>query len=304
MPGLSHRSWLSVHVFYDGDLDVVIEDLVGDIAARLAAEEAADGVFFIRYWEAGPHLRIRVRPAPSRADAARRIVTGATAAFLARRPAAAHTDQATYERYAPTLAEAERMAEYERHRRPNNSFAEIPYRPETHKYGTGPALHAVEDHFVRCSGVARELVTAGAPGGARSAAAFAMLALAWWTARAFGDAAPARDAIPAAASGPNDPLADRYRRQRDALRDVLDRTRALAAAAPTRPAGTLGAWAWSLAAAVEGLREPVSARQVIDHCAHLACNRLGLVVAQETTLRDLLRRALADHYRPGSTISG
>jgi thiopeptide-type bacteriocin biosynthesis protein len=294
VPGPDHRSWLSVHVFYDGDLDVVIGDLIGDVTGRLAAEEAADGLFFLRYWEAGPHVRIRVLPRPHRADDARRVLTGAAEAFLARRPAPSQVNQIDYERYAPALAEAERMTGYERRRRPNNSFAEIRYRPEVHKYGTGAALHAVEDHFVRCSGTARDLVADGTPGGRRTAAAFAMLALAWWTATARGDGPPAPGA-PQEDPAPDDALTDPYRRQRDALLDILTRTRALATAAPTRPAGALGTWAWSIARAVDGLGDPAHARRVLDHCAHLACNRLGLVTAQELTLRRLLHRATADH---------
>ncbi|MFE6306553.1 lantibiotic dehydratase C-terminal domain-containing protein [Nocardiopsis sp. NPDC057823] len=298
-PAPEPRSWLGVHVFYDGDLDAVAGDLLGDITARLAAEEAAEGLFFLRHWEAGPHVRIRVLPGPRRTGDARRIVTGAAEAFLARRPAPSLVGQAEYERYAPAFAAAEEAAGYERRRRPNNSLAEIPYRPETGKYGTGAALHAVEDHFVRCSAVVREVISADPQGGRRAATAFALLALAWWTAPSSGDAPSAPVSPPRGVPEPAAAPADLYHRRRDALLDTLARTRDLAAAARGRPAGTLGMWAWSVAAAVDGLRDPARARRVLDQCAHLACNRLGLDASRELTLRRLLHLAAADHLSAG-----
>ncbi|MET8865637.1 hypothetical protein ABZW11_22090 [Nonomuraea sp. NPDC004580] len=66
------RSWVSAHVFHDGDLDLVITDLLAAVQSRLDAGGAARG-------------------------------------------------------------------SYERRRRPPNSFAFFPYRPETDKYRIGAA---------------------------------------------------------------------------------------------------------------------------------------------------------------------
>lgn len=294
------RQWTSLHVFHDGDLDVVVTDLVAALRTRLDAEHASVGTFFLRYWEGGPHLRIRILPRSGREDDVRAIVEHQAAAFLVRRPAPALLTQEEYARYAPGLAVAEGMADYERIRRPNNSFAHVPYRPETHRYGTGASLHAAEDHFVTCSDTVLRLLAAGATANQRTTAAFAVLALSRWLCPTVAPLPADGVALTAVSGGtPSSAVAERYHRQRHVLGELVDRMRLLAQAPPDRPTGTLGTWAGAIATLAARIGDPALRWRVVDTCAHLTCNRLGVAVAGERELRHLVDRAFADRTTQG-----
>ncbi|MFI6633966.1 lantibiotic dehydratase C-terminal domain-containing protein [Nonomuraea fuscirosea] len=140
LPVAGARSWISAHIFYDGDLDLVITDLLDTVHSRLDHAAAGQGLFFLRYWEGGPHLRVRVLAGPGRADDVRRILSGAVADSLNRLPAPVRVTQEDYDSYAPSMAALERLRSYERHRRPPNSFAFIPPAPRRAiGAATGPA---------------------------------------------------------------------------------------------------------------------------------------------------------------------
>ena len=50
-------TWISAHIFHAGDLDALITRVAGPLVSDLNPE----GFFFLRYWEGGPHLRLRMR---------------------------------------------------------------------------------------------------------------------------------------------------------------------------------------------------------------------------------------------------
>lgn len=293
------RRWTSLHVFHDGDLDVVVTDLVAALRTRLDAEGASAGTFFLRYWEGGPHLRIRVLPRAGREDDVRAIVEHEAATFLVRRPAPALLTQEEYARYAPGLAAAEGMADYERTRRPNNSFAHVPYRPETHRYGTGASLHAAEDHFVTCSDTVLRLLTAGATANQRTTAAVAVLALSRWLCPTAAPLAADGVAATDATGTPSSAVAERYHRQRHVLGELVGRMGLLAQAPPDGPTGTLGTWAGAIATLAARIEDPTLRWRVVDTCAHLTCNRLGVAVPGERELRHLVDRAFVDRTTQG-----
>ncbi|MFE0589053.1 lantibiotic dehydratase C-terminal domain-containing protein [Micromonospora echinospora] len=284
------RSWTSVHVFYDGDLDVVVTDLVATLTTRVA--HLHRGLFFLRYWDGGPHLRIRILSDDGRRPEIHGIVAEATRDFLRRRPAPAGLDQDRYAQQAARLAEVEGLHRYERVRRPGNSLAFVPYQPETHRYGTGPQLHAVEDHPVRCSTAVRRLLTAGPSTADRRTVAYAVLVLGWWTAWTVGGTPPAVD--PTLVGVDDDRDLDGFRRQRGSLLELTGRMRALATAPPEQPVGILGTWARSLATLAGRIDDPAAVWPLLDACTHLACNRLGVHLAEEENLRRLAHRALAE----------
>jgi thiopeptide-type bacteriocin biosynthesis protein len=56
------ESWVSLHVFHGSGTDLLITRAVADLVRSLDADEQLAGFFFIRYWEGGPHLRLRLLP--------------------------------------------------------------------------------------------------------------------------------------------------------------------------------------------------------------------------------------------------
>ncbi|MEU6777713.1 lantibiotic dehydratase C-terminal domain-containing protein [Nonomuraea angiospora] len=168
-------SWVSVHVFSQGPLDDMISGLAGPLLG--------DDGFFLRYWEGGPHLRIRVRSHP-----AEHVVERAEA-YLREHPSEAVIDPEEYARLAATLAARDLVPGYTQRLYPNDSAHLIPYRPEHGRYGTGRSLDALERHFHDSSVIALQLIEAGLGNERRGAAWLTMLLVAWQVAgegRMFG----------------------------------------------------------------------------------------------------------------------
>ncbi|MFC4585737.1 lantibiotic dehydratase C-terminal domain-containing protein [Sphaerisporangium corydalis] len=265
----AHESaWVSAHVFYQGDLDPLITGVVAPLVAELDAAGLAREFFFLRYWDGGPHLRLRVLPATDgAADAAdasgvtdrrtggvraevERLVAERFGDHLARYPSAGHPDPEEYARMARSLAEREHLTSYSERPHPPNSVSFIPYRREHDRYGHGPAIEAVERHFAESSRIALRVVTLGVPADRRATAAGALILLTWF----IGEPDPGRLASWTGDLGPGGRASWTGGRRRapdgdDARRDKVTglarRMRALAAVQDPPPGGTLADWARS-----------------------------------------------------------
>ncbi|MEV7780096.1 lantibiotic dehydratase C-terminal domain-containing protein [Kitasatospora sp. NPDC088351] len=313
--------WVCAHIFYDTDQDALLAGCVRPLVAALTAEGLVQRYFFLRYWEGGPHVRLRLLPSfpADRAEiehrAARRI-----RAFLAAAPAADVVDRTRFAQVAEGLAGLEGRAGHDEAVRPNNSVEFLPYRREHGDYGYGPAVAAVERHFLESSELALSVVAAGASVEQRALLAFDLVVGVFalcdevrdrWVRHGgpplpFGSGPEAADVEP------------RYLAQREKLQQRAQRTWRLAA----RPDGGDHRAYWL--ASVRRLREDLHALEdtggftsewadsplaeplhlaATDHpatslvllrCAHLVNNRLGLTLWQENQLRFLVGRVLAE----------
>src|SRR5689334_7949597 len=55
-------NWISVYIFHDLSFEKVLIELVKPLILQLENESLLLSYFFIRYWENGPHIRLRVLP--------------------------------------------------------------------------------------------------------------------------------------------------------------------------------------------------------------------------------------------------
>jgi hypothetical protein len=65
----SDDGWVSAHIYHHTDPDSVVLDVVAPVAAMLPEIPEARSWFFLRHWQGGPHIRLRVccsTPAASR----------------------------------------------------------------------------------------------------------------------------------------------------------------------------------------------------------------------------------------------
>lgn len=326
-------AWISVHLFHRGSLDDLITGAVVPLIEDLSCSEALGGFFFLRYWEGGPHLRLRLLPAsPGHADQVRGTLIERCTRYLTDHPSspivATYTADA-YRAMAQRLARAERLADHDRRLRPDDTVELVTYRPEYAAYGQRPALTAVEIHFTESSTIALHLLNAGMPPARRAAAALAMLMLTLAVcepnlARACDRlrSSPAGRIQQATAADPEARrLRDSYRRTREAL---CDQARDLWARAhrtcQTLLEGQLAGWLHSMrilhaqlcAARAQGRFAPTdclsplahlavaacpqspAVPQVLLRCTHLLCNRLGIPAAAETQIAYLVTRTLTE----------
>lgn len=300
-------AWVSLHVFHTDPLDRVITEAVGPLVHTLTDEGRIEGYFFLRYWESGPHLRLRLRPTgPQAAGEVRQLATDRLHAYLAAHPSPRPVTMERYAALCEHLAARENLLSYDRTLRPNNSVAEITYQPEYDYYGTGESMAAVERHFVESSQLALQILAGAPPPQQRALTGLAMLVLALATyepnpaqlAIWFGTAQMLRDL--AAAAGDTTEFEGAYQRQREPLhRDVARLWETATSPCKQRGCdGILGEWHRSTRAlsdrlsALEARRD--TSREILSRCAHLMCNRLGLSVRQEIYLRYLVARAVSD----------
>lgn len=295
--------WASLHTYHAGHLDSLVRAAAPHVSGR--------AWFFLRYWEGGPHLRVRVRGS---ADGLREALV----AHLAAHPGPPGMDPSAYAAVAADLAAREERSDYERELRPADSVAVVPYRPEHDAYGAGPSLEVVERHFTESSDLALAVIAADVPAASRLGAGLAAGLVALAVAEpdldrliaAFTDAgawdetaAPHLEAafrahrdrlhaeVGSAWSGTEPTgtgLLPRWRRSVRDLRDGLDKCFANGEPAPD---GGSSPMAWQVAHLPADERVPAG---IVLRCAHLFCNRLGLTIADELHVNYLIARVVAD----------
>ncbi|NUT94343.1 MAG: hypothetical protein HOY78_20205 [Saccharothrix sp.] len=176
---MGEPAWVAAHVFHRGDQDLLVTRAMAPLCEDLVRAGHVEDWFFLRYWEGGPHVRLRLRVDGNAGPAGRvrTAVADTCARYLAAHPSPPDGwSQHRYEVVARRRAAAERMTDWDRRLRPVDTVEFTPYRPEHHAYGSGPALRAVEQHFTDSSRTATALLSQ--PRDRRAAAALAMLTLA------------------------------------------------------------------------------------------------------------------------------
>lgn len=157
------RSWVGLHCFAywaPADLDAFLTGTVAPALNRLRVDGDIADWFYIRYWEGGPHLRIRIRdPLPGVADRLRVELAEATS----RAPHEVFTmDSDSYYRRLGGSA-ARSGAGWHAH----GEVREMTYVPETARYGGPSALPVAEDVFCRSSEITARIVGVVPSGPAR-----------------------------------------------------------------------------------------------------------------------------------------
>src|SRR5215475_3696109 len=317
--------WISLHAFFRGDTDRLLTQAVGGLVRELSAEGRLDRFFFLRYWEGGPHVRLRLLPhSPACAALVEQRTKSTVEQHLAGHPTVTSWDRERYARLAERLAQLEGRRGYDRRLRPDGCVEPVPYRPEHDVFGGPEVTDAVERNFHDSSRLA--LAALGRDGDRGRLLGYAstalMLALAVWEPdprRMGGLLARARDRW--------DPQPQRARRaevfarQHEALTGQAERCwRVASCTDPAGARGLAGAWWRSL----ETLHQQVVAHQqagrfhpartgstlraldagspperndvliLLIRCVHLLCNRLGLSASDEGHLRYLTGATLGE----------
>ncbi|MEU4777339.1 lantibiotic dehydratase C-terminal domain-containing protein [Micromonospora sp. NPDC023633] len=319
---MEETNWVSAHAFHQGDQDRLLVDAVDPLVTELVSDGRADGWFYLRYWDGGPHVRLRVLPAAGTSpDRIREAIDTRLDAYLRDNPSTPVMTEHAYAQSAEMLAAWEQVEPGFATLQPNDSVAYVPYRREHHRYGHGAAIEAVERHFVQSSTLAMRLLRQGASPQERSTAAYAMLLIAWLTCEP--DPVRLRERIETGpgyddAAAPFD-LPQPSAQQLGTAVSVARRMRALVAASRRHTdAGTLAGWARSVATLRDALDEQLdrgtlappdsgwegpggivtagpgtSVLTIIDICAHLVCNRLAITLPAEISLRQLAGAAVS-----------
>ncbi|MCW3466695.1 thiopeptide-type bacteriocin biosynthesis protein [Chitinophaga nivalis] len=122
--------WLSAHLFYNGNLNLLLQQLVSPFLQEAQPLLRPDmPYFFIRYNEGGPHIRLRLQVSPHREYAVKDMLAQYVRTFTVPDPDIA----------APVLSY-------------------IDYIPETDRYGDARTLPLAEEIFYLSSAVIRQWI--------------------------------------------------------------------------------------------------------------------------------------------------
>ncbi len=310
----AETEWISLHVFHRGDLDRLITRAVVPLVSGLPLR----GWFFLRYWEGGPHLRLRLLPAPGRHAEVAAAAKVALAGYLAANPSPPGFDEERYVKLAAALASYENLADHDRVLHRNDTAEFIAYRREHHAYGAPESMLAVERHFTESSEIAAEVIGAGTGRDERRGLGLVFLL------RTLADLQPDRRLMAGALAGGRERMEPGLEAAFQARRDVLA-TAARHAWEGVSGEAAVERWLASCRALRIRLTELDSAglldieppasplawqpdgvttgsdrvASVLMRCLHLVNNRMGLSVHDEIYLGYLGFRAIADLASPG-----
>ncbi|CAN5826406.1 thiopeptide-type bacteriocin biosynthesis protein [soil metagenome] len=132
----NNEDWLSCHLFYTGNWDTFLTHQVKPFVDKVINQKQAGQFFFIRYWERGPHLRLRFK---GEKEILENIVKPDLEKFF----------QDFFEKN-PSHREAsgENNSQHDDAQLlPNNSIQFISYEPELERYGGKEGVPISEKHF-------------------------------------------------------------------------------------------------------------------------------------------------------------
>lgn len=117
-------AWLSAHLFYNEPLETFLIKAVNPYIKSVLKTGIAESYFYVRYWEQGPHIRLRFKGEASALEEV--LKPNLTEHFQA------YFDAKPSEREEPDYPE---NFPEELHWLPNNSIAFQDYEPEVNRYG-------------------------------------------------------------------------------------------------------------------------------------------------------------------------
>ncbi|MEV7594022.1 thiopeptide-type bacteriocin biosynthesis protein [Streptomyces sp. NPDC089922] len=286
------RTWTAWHLHLPSSARSAHDRVLHDTIAPALAEHPGRPWFFVRYWQAGPHLRLRIADlAPHEARATEQRLRETLPAAAALRDGEEPLGDAAFAREAQRLARAGEAGSALPPGTPPlpPGVHRAPYRPERERYG-GEALMARSEALFTLSSDLVLAFLSSRPRGRRARALFALSAAAG-AAAALGDDTEA-EAFRAHGlaswrtwlTGYGHPAADVDRWTAAARRDPADDgpTRALLAAAAAG-SGPLAPWHGELTAAADAWRRTpgVQPGRLLFSHLHMLHNRLGLGIADE-----------------------
>jgi hypothetical protein len=135
-------SWLAAHLYYAGNWEDFLTRGVKPFVDKILARKAARQYFFIRYWERGPHIRLRFK---GDKETLTHVVKPEVEDFFLR-----------YFRHYPSRREEPagvKEAPADQRWYPNNSVQFLAYEPEIERYGGLVGLDIAERFFQASSHV-------------------------------------------------------------------------------------------------------------------------------------------------------
>ena len=134
------NTWISAHLFYHPPWEDLLTDSVFPFVQNLLENKEITEYFFIRYWEKGPHIRLRLKGNPT---ILKPKIEAHFQAYFQKKPSKrVHLDESWYS---------------------NNTVVFIDYKPELERYGGEEFIQIAEQHFFDSSQTILTILKRGKP---------------------------------------------------------------------------------------------------------------------------------------------
>ena len=322
------RNYLSVHIYHNtNDLRAVLLGCVDPAIERLKSAGALSRYFFIRYWEGGAHVRLRLLPAAGVGSRElREVLEPFIERFLDEQPSLFDPDPAVMAPLMRTLFEYEYGSdEFIRIFGPegqiplaeNNSYSYVPYRPEYDRYGGPHGIELSEEHFHVSSTIALEAIRESNSHIRTSTLGLALQLMLHFAAVFYGDKEQVAEffrqyaqrwqalSVPTQIVEGFDRL---YELQAGRIRAHFAQVQQIHERLEATESGALGKWLrhafWlrehilllfeegSLALRPAAISSEEAIRRLLNSYVHMMNNRLGVLILEEVYLAHLIVRAL------------
>ncbi|ASS75446.1 hypothetical protein CIG75_10980 [Tumebacillus algifaecis] len=157
MTAPTEREWTALHIFYHHfeKQDDLLLDCLMPAVRKLQAEGHCNEWFFLRYWDGGPHIRIRFLQPSEQVET---YIREQAAAFIAANLPQQEMDASTY--YANHKFDGEAVDQDSLSWYGNGSIVNLPYEPEFKRYGGIKAMAVSEDLFTHSSDIVEQVLQA------------------------------------------------------------------------------------------------------------------------------------------------
>ncbi|MGP4060418.1 thiopeptide-type bacteriocin biosynthesis protein [Halobacillus sp. H74] len=144
-------NWVGLHVFYHdlSRLDHLLVRGIRPIINELKINEDIQKYFFIRYWDGGPHVRVRLLTQDNNFKRVKAEAKKSISSYFEKNPSKVNLEP---QRYYNDLNEQEKVL-YE-----NHTIKEFKYNPEYQRYGGEYAMRVAESFFKSSSDVSLSLI--------------------------------------------------------------------------------------------------------------------------------------------------
>ena len=134
------KTWLPLYLYCAEPWHKILVEAVKPVAQKIIEEGLAEKYFFIRYWERGPHIRLRFY-------GEEKILNTVL------KPRLEKYFSTWFKNNPTTRREPTYPADYPKDEYwfPNDTIQWIEYEPETERYGGPEGIGIAEDHFFYCS---------------------------------------------------------------------------------------------------------------------------------------------------------
>lgn len=326
----SEACWKSLHIHYNSDPFWLLTEVISPLVRAQRASGAVSQFFFIRYWENGPHIRLRLKTSDDGTGVA--PVSKAKSEikeFLKQRPSVfnfpAKFMPSTFEKLFIEEYGTDKLHQkygaggsipYER----NNTVLDAVYEPEYERYGGVHAITLAEQYFEDSSQIVLEVLE-GANGHdfrvvLGHALQFFLYACLIFSpsqgAAAFAHAYAARwvGFTTKTGGGAGTDFTRKFDRQRDTIRELLRRCE-LSLADPTIATGVERASMQALQTIRTGLLKGLAEGRIVRadptrpvdallgallfSFLHMHNNRLGLAISDEIYLSSIVEKAFHEY---------